>query len=103
MPLRSLSLSSQLVKRVNTLQGEADTRVDAASKRSRDAEAELATVKGKMEEMLQVMSLAVTVDNDKAGQSVQELERLKVENHGLRELLGIAGIPNPGFEDEDDN
>ena len=28
------------------------------------------------------------------------MARLKAENAGLRELLGIAGIPAPGFEDE---
>lgn len=97
------SQTSQLVHRVNTLQDEADAQIDAATKRSRDLEKELASIKGKNEEMLQVMSLAVSIDNEKAGNHSKELEQLRVENEGLRELLGIAGIPQPGYEDEEES
>lgn len=93
------SQTTQLVNRVNSLQAEADARVDAAAERSQYLEEELAAMKGKMEEMLQIMSLAVTVDNDKASSLEREMEQLRTENDGLREMLGIAGIAADGIND----
>ena len=45
------------------------------------------------------MSLAVTVDNDKASSLEKEMEQLRTENDGLREMLGIAGIAADGIND----
>lgn len=38
------------------------------------------------------MYLAIQADSESATASAIELEKLKAENRGLRELLGIAGI-----------
>ncbi len=38
------------------------------------------------------MQLAIDADSQSASAAACEMERLRAENKGLRELLGIAGI-----------
>jgi len=94
------SQTLQLVSHVNNMQSEADLRVDEASRRTHELELDKVQMSQKMEKMLQIMSLAVTVDNENAQDRETEMTKLQTENEGLRQLLGIAGIPQPGFEDE---
>lgn len=48
---------------------------------------------GQLEKAAGIMCLAVDADSSQPNERDIELARLRTENDGLRQLLGIAGIP----------
>eukprot|EP00039_Didymoeca_costata_P019354 m.337204 g.337204 ORF g.337204 m.337204 type:complete len:200 (+) comp18074_c0_seq1:92-691(+) len=93
---------SSLIRRQEELQKEAEEKIDHERDRAKQFEAEVVQLTSKLLEMQGVMQLAIDLDTERYNDATVdvELSRLQKENEGLRELLGIAGIPGPGYEDE---
>ena len=95
---RSFSLlgwqTSKWMTRLSKLELETDERVFRERQRSDRLEKELVKVNGQLQEMQAVMQLAIDTDIDRSADdsAAVEMARLKAENVGLREMLGIAGM-----------
>ena len=94
---------SALRQRQSASQIEVTGALESERERAMRLEAEVVRLTAKVHEMQAVMQLAMELDaeNDRAYIAEKEVARLKSENEGLREMLGIAGLPAPGFEDEE--
>eukprot|EP00729_Bicosta_minor_P019356 gene19356-18953_t len=88
------SQTSKWMTRLSKLELETDERVFRERQRSDRLEKELVKVNGQLQEMQAVMQLAIDTDIDRSADdsAAVEMARLKAENVGLREMLGIAGM-----------
>eukprot|EP00037_Helgoeca_nana_P019461 m.190082 g.190082 ORF g.190082 m.190082 type:complete len:224 (+) comp24874_c0_seq2:149-820(+) len=86
----------QFLENASTLQHEVDIKVHAVDERNTQLELHAQKQEAKIEEMLQVMCLAVTQDAKSQAIRDMELQRLRTENEGLREILNAAQPPSAG-------
>eukprot|EP00041_Stephanoeca_diplocostata_P003470 m.34893 g.34893 ORF g.34893 m.34893 type:complete len:228 (-) comp14345_c0_seq1:229-912(-) len=87
------SQTQELMQGVNVIQAKADNSVREAEEAKVKLETEVHRLSAKLDRALQVMCLSVSEDIKSGAVQTTELERLRTENEGLRELLGIAGVP----------
>mmetsp|Transcript_28430 Transcript_28430/g.74697 ORF Transcript_28430/g.74697 Transcript_28430/m.74697 type:complete len:225 (+) Transcript_28430:332-1006(+) len=81
---------SQFLDNTNAVQRDADARVAAVEDRNAQLQQQVQHQGKKIDEMLQVMCLAVVEDSKAQSVRDAELERLRTENKGLRQILGTA-------------
>eukprot|EP00035_Acanthoeca_spectabilis_P023217 m.448316 g.448316 ORF g.448316 m.448316 type:complete len:211 (+) comp19644_c0_seq1:272-904(+) len=85
---------SQFLDNAQTLQRETDAKIQAAEERNAQLEQHTQRQAGKIEEMVQVMCLAVVEDTKSQSARDTELQRLRTENEGLRQILAAAQVPS---------
>lgn len=83
---------SQFMDNAKKLQSETDAKVKAVEDRNTELEQQTSKQASKIEEMLQVMCLAVVEDTKTQSVRDTEIQRLRTENQGLRQLLETAGM-----------